>query len=494
MRLLWLFVLAVVAAAPTVNVPDRDPWYEAPSNYKDYKPGEVLKIRKSPLVPRTVYFPMTIKNSYQIMVRSEDSHGNASWLVTSLLEPFDADNSKLVLYQIAEDSLLYNCAPSYAIMYGGLMATISSQVEMFAVATLLDRGYWVNIPDYEGQTAAFTAGRLAGKGVLDSIRGVLNSRNETGIDAKPDIIAWGYSGGSLALGWAAALQPKYAPELKPLLKGAALGGFVTNITETVLAVDGGLFTGLVALGITGLASEYPQLEPIIKNQLGKYYDEFTSLRHMCMVPSLYYWANDNMLLKTADTNFTYFKGGMDLFNDKKVQDVLHDVTLGMKEDEVPEVPLWVYHGQWDDIVPHVNTERIYDTWCDQGIGSFEFVTDMTGGHITDMFIGIPAAIGWIELRFLGAPVIKGCGKNLTLSMLTHPLADPALSQVILALGLALFGGQLGVNGENMTRADLKSISKRGRLSDETLLRVKRGDVESSLWTRDVGDQGWLWGM
>lgn len=52
---------------------------------------------------------------------------------------------------------------------------------------------------------------------------------------------WGYSGGSLASGWAAGLQPNYAPELGGNLLGAALGGFVTNITATAEATDGTVF-------------------------------------------------------------------------------------------------------------------------------------------------------------------------------------------------------------------------------------------------------------
>ena len=42
---------------------------------------------------------------------------------------------------------------------------------------------------------------------------------------------WGYSGGTVATGWAAALQPTYAKELKSNLIGAAMGGFVTNIID-----------------------------------------------------------------------------------------------------------------------------------------------------------------------------------------------------------------------------------------------------------------------
>ena len=56
----------------------------------------------------------------------------------------------------------------------------------------------------------------------------------------------GYSGGSLASGWAAALQPDYAPELSRNLLGVALGGFITNVTATVEATDDTIFAGIAA--------------------------------------------------------------------------------------------------------------------------------------------------------------------------------------------------------------------------------------------------------
>ena len=71
---------------------------------------------------------------------------------------------------------------------------------------------------------------------------------------------WGYSGGSLATGWAISLQLKYAPELKENLIGAAVGGFATNITAVAEAVDGTVFSGFIPLALNGLANEYPDFK------------------------------------------------------------------------------------------------------------------------------------------------------------------------------------------------------------------------------------------
>ena len=74
----------------------------------------------------------------------------------------------------------------------------------------------------------------------------------------------GYSGGSLASGWAAALQPDYAPELSRNLLGVALGGFITNVTATVEATDDTIFAGIAANVLGGIANEYPEFKSILQ--------------------------------------------------------------------------------------------------------------------------------------------------------------------------------------------------------------------------------------
>lgn len=158
----------------------------------------------------------------------------------------------------------FNCSPSYSLLYGASMTTVFAQVEMYLIDVALIKGWYVVIPDYEGPKAAFTDGNQSGQSTLDSTRAALNTTNVTGIKEDAKVAMWGCSGGTIATGWIAALQPTYAKELKSNLIGGAMSGFVTNITSTAEGVDGTLFAGLTASTVTGLTQEYPQLHFIIK--------------------------------------------------------------------------------------------------------------------------------------------------------------------------------------------------------------------------------------
>ena len=64
-------------------------------------------------------------------------------IVTTVMEPFNADPSKLASYQVFEDSAKADCAPSYALQFGSDVTTIATQVETYLLAPLLDQGYYV---------------------------------------------------------------------------------------------------------------------------------------------------------------------------------------------------------------------------------------------------------------------------------------------------------------------------------------------------------------
>ena len=149
-------------------------------------------------------------------------------------------------------------------------STVATQIDMALMVPMLKQGYYVVSLIMRDQNP-FTVGRQSGKATLDSIRAILKSNKFTGIKSDAKVAMWGYSGGSLASGWAAALQPKYAPELKKNLIGAALGGFVTNITATAEATDGTLFAGLVPNALSGLANEYPDSKKYFTKSLQSCY-------------------------------------------------------------------------------------------------------------------------------------------------------------------------------------------------------------------------------
>ena len=115
-----------------------------------------------------------------------------------MIVPNNADTSKLLSYQIAEDAAWVNCAPSYALQEGSnLLDGGSGSAEILLIIAALDQGWIVNTPDYEGPQAAFTSGIQAGQATLDSVRAALASGSITGVSSSATYQMWGYSGGVL---------------------------------------------------------------------------------------------------------------------------------------------------------------------------------------------------------------------------------------------------------------------------------------------------------
>ncbi|CAH6721811.1 putative lipase 5 [[Candida] jaroonii] len=463
--IIQFFLFTLILGAPaTVQVPTDDPFYTPPSDLENYKLGDIINIRPAPAQIRSVYFTVKIKNTWQVLVRSEDSFGNANAIVTTIFEPFNADPSKLVSYQVAQDSAEVNCSPSYAFMNGLGLRTVSSQAEMFLIQTALDQGYYVVSPDFQGLKSAFTAGIQAGHAVLDSIRAALNSKDDTGINSDAATIIWGYSGGSLAGGWAAALQPNYAPELKSNLKGVALGGWVTNITATVTyepVVNGGLFAGLGAAGIAGLSNEYPDLYEYLKTAMYEdKYEKFTQAYDQCLIDTIPTFILNNYF--TGPNK--YFKDGLGALTEEPIATILANNTLGLIPENMPEIPVFVYHGKIDGIVPFNQAERVYDIWCDAGISSLEFNADATAGHISEIIQGSGAAFAWIQKIFNGGSPVNGCKTTTRVSNLLYPGTDLFIGNFLNSLFNNIFGMNIGPNGENLVLQNNQLISEQNATS------------------------------
>lgn len=446
-QLFLLFSLISLGLSFPANVlpPSQDPFYSAPEGFESAELGAILKSRVTPAPIRSIHFEVKVKNAWQLLVRSSDSFGNPSVIVTTVFEPYNADASKIVSYQVAQDSASNDCSPSYAFLNGGGFSTITSQAEMILIQTALDQGYYVVSPDYEGLKAVYTGGIQSGHGTLDSLTAALASKNVTGLNTDAKIVLWGYSGGALAAGWAAALQPSYAPALKPNLLGAAIGGFVTNITATVTSVNGGPFSGLVGMGIAGLSNEYPELKEYLKEQMyPDRYEKFQEIYGLCTAAGSTKFAFTNWF----NGPFKYVNGIGVLANEPAAS-ILTENTLGVNPSQVPEIPIFVYHGVIDSLVPYKETERVYKAWCDEGIESFELAADLTAGHLTEVVQGSGAAFGWIKKRFDGKAPISGCKKTKRLTNLLYPGTVVSVTNVLGALFANVLGQNIGPNGENM---------------------------------------------
>jgi Secretory lipase len=67
----------------------------------------------------------------------------------------------------------------------------------------------------------------------------------------------GYSQGGGAAGWAAQLQPRYAPGLR--LRGVAMGGTPANLQAVAANINGSAFFAFLGGSVIGFNAAYPSL-------------------------------------------------------------------------------------------------------------------------------------------------------------------------------------------------------------------------------------------
>lgn len=448
---LWFaFATYVFAANTPLLVPSQDNFYRSPSNLSAYAVGDVIRSRPAPALLKSTIFPVNVKSATQILVRSNDAKGDPTSAVSVVIEPYNGDPKKLLSYQIAQDSSLIDCAPSYAIDFGASLLTFTSLAEMFLIQLALDEGWYVVTTDHQAQNAAFGVGRQSGQVVLDGIRATLRHSNDFGLDSKPQVAFWGYSGGALAAGWAAALQPAYAPELKELLIGAALGGLPSNLTDIAQSVEGSIFLGLTAVAIAGITNQYPEVKDYVDDQLYPLRKSaFSHAYKLCLAPAIVYY-NIKHFFSGPDK---WFKSGWEVLNYPPVQEIFKLNTLGVNATETPEIPILVYHGILDEIVPIRSSRRVFDTWCANGIESFEYSEDKTAEHIIEIVSGSMAGFKWLKDRYSGVEPVKGCSHTVRTTNLEYPGTLPGwLEFLATAVKAVLFVG-LGPDGKKLNNSN-----------------------------------------
>lgn len=191
----------------------------------------------------------------QLLYRSTDARGDAVANVTSVLEPL-ISNGKAVSYQSFYDSLNPADSPSRAIAGDASLGGLMNDAETLFIAPLLTQGYTVVVADTEGQNADFAAGPEYGRLTLDSMRAASSSK-ATGLNADTRFGMIGYSGGAIATDWAAALAPKYAPDINARLVGYTEGGLLVDPIHNLRYVGGSLeWAGITPMAVAGVARAY----------------------------------------------------------------------------------------------------------------------------------------------------------------------------------------------------------------------------------------------
>lgn len=289
-----------------------------------------------------------------------------------------------------------HCAPSQ----GFNAATISPLMVDYSVAEyhqLLLRGYVVAVTDYIGGGTQvpepYLVGRPEGMAGLDVVRAALNLPNTGATKADSMIGLTGYSQGGQAAAWAAQLQPTYAPELN--MKGVVAGGVVTDMNDLVdFFNQGGLINSGVLLAImVGYDNAYPELnlKNYVKNDQAK--KLFEAARTQCVYQELLAYPG----LRSSDVTSPDF-AQLPQFRARLKEQLLGTIA--------PRVPMYVYHGQLDNIVPYQFGERLRNSWCAQG-ATVEFRSGPYE-HMAGIFLGAPGGVQFLADRFAGKAPISNC--------------------------------------------------------------------------------------
>ncbi|KAJ2964579.1 hypothetical protein NQZ79_g571 [Umbelopsis isabellina] len=400
--------------------PQNDPFYSPPSGYQFRAPGTVLRTRTipSPLATMESY-TLNYTNAWQILYRTTDVRGKAIATVTTLIQPKNPDNTKLLSYQFAEDSASEQCAPSYSLESNTNASNAASPFDLALIDAALTKGWYVSVPDYEGPHSVFTCGITSGRGVLDSIRAALASSRTSKLKSSAGVTLWGYSGGALATGWAAELQPTYAPELR--LLGAAMGGTPSDTNATVNAVNKGSSAGLIPAGFLGLSQQYPELNAYLQSQLlPDKKAAFNEAATQCI-------GADGIDFAYQDI-FTYFKPNF--LNGLIPKLVMAENKMGMFK---PKIPLYMYHSINDEIVPFPPTQALVKKYCAEG-SSIQFVEDSATHHGTLAIVGATDAFIWLTERMNGTAAHHGCSTTTT-SLSTVPTSAATVFGPLIYAGM-----------------------------------------------------------
>ncbi|KAJ5550199.1 Lipase secreted [Penicillium sp. DV-2018c] len=415
--------------ARTVQPPDDDPFYKPAAGFESAAPGTILAKRTINaaffgLIPNDV-------EAHQLLYRTTAINGSAIATVTTVFKPKKAKLDRFISYATAYDSSATKCQPSYGYQLGAPQDSLIASVELLVIQIYLALGYVVASPDYEGPEAAFGPGRLAGMGVLDNIRAV-KSFKTLGLTDNPMVVGVGYSGGAIATGWAASLQPKYASELN--IKGWVQGGTPANLTGTLGLINDSVFSGFVPAAIAGITkpSAYgAELKPVIDRIITPEGQKVVDVGGSeCAVTALASFFGKNIYdtkYQTLGDRFIY---------EPTIQKVLKLNTMGVNQDETPKAPTFVYHATKDEIIPYGDANTMVKSWCNWD-ANVKFTTYASGGHATTEIVSIPDAIHFVKNAFAGTTK-KGCTRNTELGSILNPLAlgvelEPILVKLIDAL-------------------------------------------------------------
>ena len=428
----------------SIPVPDDDPFFTPPRGWENASNGDVLRTRQVDLAILEID-KMNIKEAHQILYRTTGVNESVpSTTVTTVVVPFNAKPNKLVNYLTFVDADGSQCSPSYTMRKGGHLANdLGMTFQQLVMTTFLNDGYTMTLPDHQGPNRAFAAGRLEGRMSIDGTRATLNFKH-LGLDQKSKVAYYGYSGGAIACGWVAALHQNYAPELNVV--GYALGGTPSNVSSTITNINGGPFSAFGIAGVTGLLYTYPSLYNWAQGKItDEGYAAIEYARKSCLLQTLVRYPFQPLL------SDKFVKGGARLLYEPVVKKITDALVMGVKSDETPNAPVYMYHANHDEIIPFDSALKSAKSWANHGADIvFEEYTSLLLGHVGGAVVGIPDSLLFVRERMEGKSFPKGFTHKKVIDPVLNPRAALKGLDSLIKTIQDIFGKKIGPKDSYIT--------------------------------------------
>jgi hypothetical protein len=328
--------------------------------------------------------------AWRITYGSTTARGRATTVSGTVIVPTAAYSGTrpVVAYAPGTQGWGDQCAPSASIAAGTFD-------EQFAVDNLLNQGWAVVVTDYPGLGTpglhSYNVGRAEGYAVLDALRAAINLP-AAGLSPTAPLGIEGYSQGGGAGGWAAQLQPTYAPELR--LTGVAAGGTPADLQAVANNINGTVFFAFLAGTAVGFDAEYPSLNlGGALTPAGR--AAVADLSTLCQIPALLKYAGHRIE--------DYTVGGTNPIGTPAWQQVLTENNLGRTR---PSAPVLIYHGWLDEVIPWNVAVTLQRQWC--AAGASTRLQGYLAEHVTTQLAAQTPVVSWLGDRLAGKVASGTC--------------------------------------------------------------------------------------
>lgn len=360
-------------------------FYVPPSPLPDGKPGDLLRSQELQ--------PTAAGRVFALLYRSTAADGSPTAVSAAAFVPAAAPSAaaprEVLAWAHGTTGLGDACSES-----GALISGSAPELAFVNIITGSDRV--VVATDYEGLGTPgphpYLVNQVAGRNVLDSIRAIVQLP-ASGVTSASSAVVWGHSQGGGAAAFTAELQPTYAPDVK--LVGAAVGAPAADfgVFANAAAPGAGTDFGFVVMALAGFGAAYPDVK----------LDTLLTPEGQQVARDIGDQCSDAILNRLNATKAT------DLLTPAVTTDPA--LAARLKENSAgyqkTPVPILLYHGDDDLVVPPVASTNIRGRYCAEGVNA-ELKTYPGTDHVSVLLPAFVDITTWLDARLAGTPAPNAC--------------------------------------------------------------------------------------